>query len=146
MEINIRFPGGLMVEADLDGHTLLTDQPKAVGGEDAAPSPFDLFLASIGTCAGYYALRFCQARGLPTEDLGLRLTAEKDPASKLVRQVSIELALPPEFPEKYREAIVLAVGQCSVKKHLVNPPQIEISAAWNASPQPMPELATALPT
>jgi putative redox protein len=145
MEMSIRFPGGLAVEADLDGHTVRTDQPVAIGGGGSAPSPFDLFLASIGTCAGYYALRFCQARALPTEDLGLRLTTEKDSASKLVTHVSIELALPPEFPENYREAIVRAIEQCSVKKHLLDPPHVEVTARPFLAPRPPVEVARSLP-
>ncbi len=128
MNMNIRFPGSLVVEAEFDGFKVRTDQPAAVGGGESAPSPFDLFLASIGTCAGYYALRFCQVRGLPTEDLSLKVTAEKDPAVKRVTQVSIEIELPPDFPEKYREAIVHATDQCSVKKHLLHPPEIEVVA------------------
>jgi ribosomal protein S12 methylthiotransferase accessory factor len=145
MELNIRFPGGLAVEADLDGHTVRTDQPEAAGGGGAAPSPFDLFLASIGTCAGYYALRFCQARGLPTDDLTLKLTAEKDPAVKRVTRVAIEIELPPEFPSHYREAIVRATDMCSVKKHLVDPPQIEVTARALPAPPPTLESLQSLP-
>jgi putative redox protein len=128
MEMNIHFPGGLAVEADLDGFTVRTDQPETAGGGGSAPSPFDLFLASIGTCAAYYALRFCQARGLPTADMGLKLTAERDPVTKRVARVSIELHLPPGFPARYREPIVRATEQCSVKRHIVEPPEIEIIA------------------
>jgi putative redox protein len=138
MELNIRFPGGLAVEADLDGHTVRSDQPEAAGGHGAAPSPFDLFLASIGTCAGYYALRFCQARGLPTENVTLKLVAEKNPSVKRVTHVAIEIELPPDFPSQYREAIVRATNQCSVKKHLLDPPRIEVTA--RALPAPPPTL------
>jgi ribosomal protein S12 methylthiotransferase accessory factor len=145
MELNIRFPGGLAVEADLDGHTVRTDQPEAAGGHGAAPSPFDLFLASIGTCAGYYALRFCQARGLPTENVTLKLVAEKDPSVNRVTDVAIEIELPPDFPPRYREALVRATDQCSVKKHLVDPPRIEVVARpVAAAPSPAPPVAPLL--
>jgi ribosomal protein S12 methylthiotransferase accessory factor len=144
MEINIRFLGELAVEADFDGHTL-TDQPEAAGGGGAAPSPFDLFLASIGTCAGYYALRFCQTRGLPTDGMTLKLTAEKDPAVKRVTRVAIEIELPPGFPARYREAIVRAADQCSVKRHLLEPPQIEVTARVLSVPPPAPESLHSLP-
>jgi putative redox protein len=140
MEIQIRFPGGLAVEANLDGHTVLTDQPEAVGGHATAPSPLDLFFASIGACAGYYALRFCQARGLPTDDVKLKLTAEKDPTVKRVTRVEIEIDLPPDFPARYREAIVRATDQCSVKKHLLDAPEIEVVA----SPLPPPPISAAV--
>lgn len=145
VELNIRFPGGLAVEADLEGFTVRTDQPQAVGGGGSAPSPFDLFLASIGTCAGYYALRFCQARGLPTENVTLKLTAEKDPAVKRVTHVAIEIDLPADFPPRYREAIVRATDQCSVKKHLVDPPQIEVTARPFSVPPPAPETGRSIP-
>lgn len=144
MEMNIRFPGGLAVEADLDGFKVRTDQPAPVGGEGSAPSPFDLFLASIGTCAGYYALRFCQARGLPTEDVTLRLTAEKDPDVRRVTHVAIEIELPPDFPPRYREAIVRATDQCSVKKHLLYPPQIDVVARPFAAPPPAPAVSSSV--
>jgi ribosomal protein S12 methylthiotransferase accessory factor len=143
MEMNIRFPGGLVVEAGLDGTAVRTDQPEAVGGGGSAPSPFDLFLASIGTCAGYYALRFCQARELPTEGMTLKLTAEKDPAVKRVTHVTIEIDLPPDFPPRYREAIVRATDQCSVKRHLLDPPEIEVVAR---SFSPLPSPVTDAPT
>jgi ribosomal protein S12 methylthiotransferase accessory factor len=145
MELNIRFPGGLAVEADLEGFTVRTDQPEAVGGGGSAPSPFDLFLASIGTCAGYYALRFCRARGLPTEDVTLKLTAERDPEVKRVTRVAIEIELPPGFPPRYREAIVRATDQCSVKRHLLEPPQIEVTARALPAPPPALESLHSLP-
>ena len=145
MELNIRFPGGLAVEADLEGFTIRTDQPETVGGGGSAPSPFDLFLAALGTCAGYYALRFCQARGLPTEDVTLKLTAEKDPAVKRVTRVEIEIELPPDFPDRYREAIVRATDQCSVKKHLLEPPEVEVKARPLTAPPLALESVHSLP-
>ncbi len=123
--MDICFPGGLRVEALHQGFWIRTDQPVAQGGGGKAPSPFDLFLASIGTCAGFYALRFCQQRNLRTEGLALSLAAERDSERKKVVRVRIEISLPIEFPEKYRQAIIHAVEQCSVKKHLQHPPVFE---------------------
>jgi putative redox protein len=144
MELTVNFPGGLAVEADLDGFKVRTDQPEPLGGAGSAPSPFDLFLASIGTCAGYYALRFCQSRGIATEDVTLKLTAEKDPSVKRVTHVGIEIELPPDFPSRYREAIVRATDQCSVKRHLVDPPEIQVIARPFAGLPPVTTTAPAL--
>ena len=124
--MEITFPGGVAVEAHLAGTTIRTDQPEKYGGGGTAPAPFDLFIASIGTCAGYYALRFCQERQIPSDGLGLSTTWERDPATKLIVRFRIELALPPGFPEKYRTAILRAVDQCAVKKHLMEAPAIEV--------------------
>src|SRR5262249_36136906 len=92
------------------------------GGGGSAPTPFDLFLASIGTCAGLYALRFCEQRNLDSEGLGLELTAVKDTDGKRVAEIRIEITLPPSFPEKYRQAILRAVNQGKVKPPLPGPP------------------------
>ena len=128
MSMEIRFPGGVAVEALHKGMTMHTDQPVAAGGKGSAPAPFDLFLASIGTCAGFYALRFCQEREIPTEGLGMTMSWERSAETKLISKIRIELKLPEGFPEKYRAAIVRATDQCAVKRHLVTAPAIEVEA------------------
>ncbi|NOY13534.1 MAG: osmotically inducible protein OsmC, partial [Deltaproteobacteria bacterium] len=87
--MHISFPGGVAVAAQVDGFEILTDQPVESGGQGSAPSPYDLFLASIGTCAGFYALRFCQQRNLPTEGLGLTVAIERDPESRKLTKVKL---------------------------------------------------------
>src|SRR5262249_7144772 len=125
--VEVRFPGGLEVEAVHGVFTIVTDQPVSQGGSGAAPSPFDLFLASIGTCAGLYALKFCQQRNLDTEGLALSLTPVKDADGKRVAGIRIVITLPPGFPEKYREAILRAVDQCKVKRHILEAPAFEVT-------------------
>lgn len=124
--MEITFPGGLAVEAHHKGYVIRTDQPADAGGGDSAPGPFDLFLASLGTCAGFYALRFCQERQLPTEGLAVTLTTERDAARRRLSTVRIEVRLPDGFPEKYRAPILRAVDQCAVKKHVVEAPAFEV--------------------
>jgi len=128
MEMEISFPGGARVDASFGAHTVQTDQPPAGGGEGSAPTPFALFLASFGTCAGIYVLGFLRQRGLPTEGVRLIQRATRNPASGMTERVEIEILLPPGFPEKYRDAVVRAAEQCAVKKHLETPPAIVVSA------------------
>lgn len=115
-----------MVEALTRSLTIRTDQPLEEGGTNSAASPFDLFLASLGTCAGYYALRFCQERSIPTDGLALILTTERDEVRRRLAKVRIEIRLPEGFPEKYRDAILRAADQCSVKRHVVEAPVFEV--------------------
>jgi putative redox protein len=128
MEMEITFPAGERVDASFGPHVVRTDQPAAGGGEGSAPTPFALFLASFGTCAGVYVLGFLRKRGLPTEGVKLVQRAHRDPASGMTDRVEIEILLPADFPMKYREAIVRAAEQCAVKKHLEKPPAILVSA------------------
>ncbi len=128
MPITISFPGGVAVDAKVGRHTVRTDQPAPLG-EDAAPSPFDMFLASIATCMGFYALRFCQERNIATDGLRLSLDAIRDGDGKRVTTVRVSLQLPEAFPAKYHDAIRRAVDHCSVKRHVLEPPAFEISIA-----------------
>ena len=131
MEMKITFPGGEKVNAEINGRIILTDQPVGGGGEGSAPSPYDYFLASLGTCAGIYVLSFCQQRQIATEGLALTQRMEfattEDGKSKLAK-VAIEIDLPPGFPEKYRNAIIKTADLCSVKKVIMDPPEFEITA------------------
>ncbi len=133
MEYITYFPGGARVNVDLGAHVVHTDQTVAGGGGGTAPTPFQLFLASIGACAGTYILAFCRQRGLPTEDVRLVQSMEVDPATKLVTAVRLDVHLPPGFPEKYRGALIRAAEQCTVRKHFESPPQILVHAFADAA-------------
>jgi ribosomal protein S12 methylthiotransferase accessory factor len=125
-EMRIYFPGGAKVYADYKGLTIQTDQPPPTG-EGSAPAPFDLFLASLGTCAGIYALGFCRQRGINSDGMELIQTMEYDPVNHLVRTVNLEIKLPPDFPEKYHNALIQTVKLCAVKRHLENPPEFRVT-------------------
>ena len=126
MEMAITFPGGARVDATFGPHTVRTDQPAKGGGDDSAPSPFQLFLASIGTCAGIYVLGFCRQRGLPTDGIRLAQRLRVDPATGMVTGINIDIQVPPEFPEKYHAALVRSAEQCAVKKHMEAPPRFSV--------------------
>ncbi|MHB8054468.1 MAG: OsmC family protein [Candidatus Aminicenantales bacterium] len=127
-DFKVTFPGGVRVDAAFREFTIHTDQPVRDGGTGAAPSPFILFLASLATCAGYYVLSFCQSRKIPTDGIELTMKTERDTKGKMVSLVSIEISLPPDFPEKYATAVVKAADQCTVRAHLQFPPDIETKA------------------
>ena len=111
------------IEARFDGLTVTTAQ------DGSAPAPFDLFLASIGTCGAFYVAKFCKQRNIPTDGIKVRQTFDRDPESRMVTRIDLELDLPDSFPEKYRQAAVRAAGQCSVKKNLAVPPAIDVHLA-----------------
>ena len=124
--MEITFPGGVSVNALYKGFTIRSDQPEKSGGANAAPSPFDLFLGSIGTCAGFFALRFCQERQIDTAGLRLTMDVERDEERHRVSKLKIRIHLPKDFPEKYHKPIIRAVDQCAVKRHIMEPPEFEV--------------------
>ena len=123
MELIIDFPGGKCVDAHFDSFIVQTDQPKTGGGENSAPTPFQIFLASLGTCAGIYVLGFCNQRNLPTEGIRLIERITNNPANGLVECIEIEIQVPPSFPGNYYDALVRSAEQCKVKKTIENPPK-----------------------
>lgn len=127
--MTIGFPGGLKVTAAYDGFEIATDQSREDGGGGSAPAPFDLFLASLGTCAGIYVLRFCQQRNLATDGLEIVQTWRRDEKTHRIERMEIAVRLPAGFPDKYRDAVLRAAGQCAVKKTLANPPEIDVFIA-----------------
>ena len=123
--MEIVFPDGKKVDALYQGFTIQTDQIKKAGGEGTAPEPFDLFLASIGTCAGIYVLNFCKERKISTDGLKMQLNIRKNKETRLIDKISIKIHLPSEFPEKYIKAIIKSVDHCAVKAHMVDAPAFE---------------------
>lgn len=128
MEMVIDFPGGARVDAHFGPYTVKTDQPPAGGGEGSAPTPFAIFLASIGTCAGIYVLGFCRQRGLPTEGIRIIQRLHSDRFSGLVGKIDLEIQVPPTFPQNYVPALIRSAELCAVKKHFENPPEFEITS------------------
>jgi putative redox protein len=133
MEMTIDFPGGTRVAARFGGFTVETDLPADAGGEGSAPTPFETFLASLGTCAGIYVLGFCRQRGIPVEGIRLIQHAGINPVTGLAEIISLDIQLPPDFPEGYRAAVIRAAEQCKVKKHFESPPEIEVATSINQS-------------
>lgn len=126
MEMIIDFPGGAKVDAHFDSFTVQTDQPPRGGGEGSAPMPFDLFLASIGTCAGIYVLGFCRKRDIPTEGIRIIERVHHNDETGMVDKIDLEIQVPPSFPREYHSALIRSAELCKVKKTLEQPPRFEI--------------------
>lgn len=124
--IAVGFPGGKRVDVAIGGFTIQTDQSHKNGGAGAAPEPFDLFLASIASCAGIYALNFCQARKISSDGIALKMHCQRDEKNKMITRITFQLTPPLGFPDKYRAGIVRAMELCTVKRHMQDAPEFNI--------------------
>jgi putative redox protein len=127
--IKVGFPGGKAVDATIGERSIRTDQSVLNGGAGSAPEPFALFLASIGTCAGFYALSFCEQRGIAAEDLSLEMVCRRHATEPRYDLITLELKVPADFPDKYRKGVQRAMDLCAVKKHIINPPDFEVTVS-----------------
>ena len=124
--MEITFDGGKVITAHYRGFDIKTDQPVKSGGTETAPSPFDLYLASIGTCAGIYVKMFCDNRQIPTDDIKIIQKTEFSSETGLPVKLTLDIKLPENFPEKYKASVLNVAELCKVKKSIANPPVFQI--------------------
>jgi putative redox protein len=127
MEITLE--NGKVVVAHYNGHVIRTDQPIDNGGANTAPAPFDLYLASIGTCAGIYVKSFCDRRNIPVNGIRIIQSVDFDMEKRVPSTIKLDIQLPADFPEKYRDAVINSADLCAVKRSIYNPPEFEITTS-----------------
>jgi ribosomal protein S12 methylthiotransferase accessory factor len=124
--MEITFDGGKVITAHTQGHIIRTDQSTDSGGGNTAPAPYDLFLASIGTCAGIYVKSFCDNRNIPVEGIKIIQSYEWNKETGLPVNIKLDIKLPADFPEKYKASLIHVADLCKVKKTIATPPKFEI--------------------
>lgn len=126
MELKVTLEGGKRVATQVGNHLIITDQPTRYGGDDSAPAPYDLFMASIGTCAGFYIQSYCETKGIDSSGIDITLTARRDPETKQISGFVTTIHVPPELPEKLHAALKKVAEQCSVKKTIMSNPEFVV--------------------
>jgi ribosomal protein S12 methylthiotransferase accessory factor len=123
--MEIYFKGRKQVFADYKGFTIKTDQSVGNEGDGEFPEPFDLFLVSLGTCAGIYVKGFCDKRGIPSDKI--RLSQQQfDPERKIIGFIDIKIHVPADFPKKYESAFLQSAKLCTVKRHLRDDIEVKV--------------------
>lgn len=127
MEIIVNYRGGVQFEANTRNHQVLCDQPLDVGGADAGMSPPEFLLASLGTCAAYYAAQYLRARSLPADGLQVRVSAEKATGPARLAAFHIEVRLASLENDRHREGVLRAAKSCLIHNTLLQPPAIHMA-------------------
>jgi uncharacterized OsmC-like protein len=133
-EVLVDHLGEVQFEAKARNHTILCDQPLENGGFDEGMTPPEFLLASLGTCAGYYAVQYMKARHLPMEGLRIRTTAGKAKAPARLTDFRVEVECPHGLDERHREGILRAVHACLIHNTLLHPPRIDVEVTAPATP------------
>jgi uncharacterized OsmC-like protein len=125
MEASIQYLDGVKFNVAVRGHSVICDQPVENKGTDAGMTPPEFMLASLATCAGYYALEYLRTRSLPTEGLTVRVTAEKLKQPARLGDFCIEVNTTALDP-RHEEGVLRAVKTCLIHNTLLNPPKMEV--------------------
>ena len=123
MEIKVNLEGGKRFSNQIVNQRIVTDQPVKHGGTDAAPAPYDLFVASIGTCAGFYVQSYCESKGVDASGIDITLHLKRDPENKKVSGFVTKIHIPEGLPEKLHSALRTVAEQCAVTKTIMNNPE-----------------------
>jgi uncharacterized OsmC-like protein len=127
--ITVRHVDGDRFAIEARDHLLTVDQPLAAGGDDTAPTPTELFVASLASCVAFYARRYLARHDLPTT--GLRVLAAYDLAQRPARvgSVSLDITLPDGVPGDQRDRLLAVASHCTVHNSLITPPQVTVALA-----------------
>ncbi len=126
MEVATHYLGGAKFEVEARGHRAICDQPRENGGSDEGMSPPEFLLASLGTCAAYYAAQYLNTRKLPARDLRIRVTAEKGTGPARLSSFQVKVAVP-GLEERDQEGVLRAVKNCLIHNTLLGSPVLEVS-------------------
>lgn len=129
MELKIIHLDGVKFEVQARSHTIVCDQPTDNGGDDAGMTPPEMLLASLGTCAGFYAVQYLKTRKLPDNGVEVTVTAEKLKQPGRVGNFHIKVVCPVELTPEQTEGLMRSVHHCTVHNTLLSPPSIDIELA-----------------
>ncbi|MGZ5353107.1 MAG: OsmC family protein [Actinomycetota bacterium] len=126
--IRVRHEGGDRYRIGIRGHEIVVDQPVDDGGDDSAPTPTELFVASLASCVAFYGGRYLARHELPADGFEVDCSFEmaRDRPSR-VRSIRLDVHLPAGFPTERREAILAVLQHCTVHNSLVMKPDVAIA-------------------
>src|SRR5689334_15115817 len=128
MQSITRYLDGKTFETTVGMHRIITDQPVSQGGANAGPTPPELLLASLGSCAGHYAVEYLRARSLPPIGLEIRVSAAKGADPPRLASFIVEVILP-GIDERHRQGLLRAVKTCLIHNTLQTNPSMELEVS-----------------
>lgn len=127
--MSVRYTSGDRFTASVRGHEIHVDQPEQDGGEDSAPTPVELLVASLATCVAHYARRYLRRHELPTDGLGVTAEWEIVTGPARVGPVVVVLTVPDGVPADRLEALLKVASHCTVHNTLTHAPEVSVRLA-----------------
>ena len=126
MEVTVEHLGAMQFAIKAGQHSIVSDQPTENGGFDEGMTPLELLLASLGSCAGFYAAQYLKKKGLATEGTVVRVFADKAKNPARLDNFKIEVDVPAAVDEEHRKGVEEAVHHCPVHNTLQHLPTITL--------------------
>ena len=126
MEVKVERLGKVSFTVQARNHLVLSDQPKVNGGTDMGMTPPELFLASLGTCVGYYVAQYFDARMLKCEGLEIHVQGEILSNPGRIGKVTVQIRLPVDLKPDRLEVLLRTINHCTIHNTLTHPPEIAV--------------------
>jgi uncharacterized OsmC-like protein len=126
MEVTVEHLGAVQFEIKARQHRIACDQPAESGGFDEGMTPPELLLASLGSCAGFYAAQYLKKHHLATEGTIVRVSAEKDTNPPRMNDFRIKVEIPSGIDDEHSAGIAEAVRHCLIHNTLLNSPRMSL--------------------
>jgi putative redox protein len=133
LEVTVEHLGAMQFEIKTRGHSVVSDQPAENGGFDEGMTPPELMLASLGSCAGFYAADYLKRQKIATEGTRVRVTAEKAKNPARLDNFKIEVEVAAGLSEEQLKGVEEAVHRCLIHNTLMHPPTIELAVSGVAT-------------
>jgi putative redox protein len=126
IEVSVTHLGAVQFEIKAREHTIVCDQPEANGGFNEGMTPPELMLASLGSCAGFYAVDYLKRQKLAVEGVKVHVTAEKAKNPARLDPFKIELDVPADLSAEHLKGMEDAVHRCLIHNTMLHSPTIAL--------------------
>ena len=126
MEVTVKHLDRVKFSIQSRSHTIVCDQPEDNGGDDAGMTPPELLLASLGSCAAFYAAQYLKTRNLADTGVEVSVTAEKLKSPARLGDFHIRVVCPVALTEEQTEGLMRSVHHCLIHNTLLTPPDIKV--------------------
>ena len=127
MKVKVEFEGKKKFKAKVRNHEVITDLPESKGGDDSASTPSELFVVSIGTCAGLYVMRYLETAKLDATGLSIDLDWEFHKEEPRISRIDIAINVPNTKLGNRKKAVIAAAGKCVIHQTLHNAPEMNVN-------------------
>lgn len=134
MEVKIKHLDKVRFTVQARSHSIVCDQPTENGGEDTGMTPPEFLLASLGSCAAFYAVQYLKTRGLAESGVEVTVTAEKLKQPARLGNFNVQVVCPVSLSEEQTEGLMRSVHHCLVHNTLLTPPEIKIELTTKVAP------------
>ena len=112
-------------EVEIEGHSLIVDEPVEAGGTDAGPSPTRLLTASLASCVAITIGMYAARKEWDVSGLEVAVDFDGPPKAGETAHFTVELALADGLSAEQAERSAVIAGKCPVHRTLAGPVEVE---------------------